>query len=54
MTKYTVEVRSDESEDPGTPIYAQTVDAEAFDLAALIRAVNTRKRVRPSRAKKGE
>ena len=45
-------------EDPAlTPevVYTQTADAEAFDLAGLIRVVNTRKRgPRPSRAKKGD
>ena len=35
-------------------VYAQTVDGESFDLAALIRAVNTKKRGPRVRAKKGE
>ena len=45
-------------EDPAlTPevVYTQTADAEAFDLAGLIRVVNTRKRgPRTARAKKGD
>lgn len=54
--KFMVTVQRFEDEHPagedGEEVYSQTVDGEAFDLAALIRAVNTKKRVRAARGKK--
>lgn len=40
------------SHEVGEEVYSQTVEGEAFDLIALIRAVNTKKRVRATRGKK--
>ena len=37
-----------------SPVYRQTVDEADFNLPALIRAVNTKKRGPRGRAKKGE
>ena len=53
--KYRVKVETIEDDGHTTSaVYDQLVDAESFDLAALIRQVNTRKRgPRASRKKEG-
>lgn len=52
--KFVVTVqRYKDEQQAGEEVYSQAFDGDAFDLNALVRAFNVKKRVRAPRAKKG-